>query len=78
MTIRRYEVWLQLWECVGFVVVVEQVDQSASLYSCSTQGHHICLLVKHQVSNTTPTVDTPTVKVESLAVEIFNIFAKGA
>ena len=27
-------------------VVVEKVDNSASLYSQSIQGHHICLLVK--------------------------------
>ncbi|XP_078574749.1 AP-3 complex subunit delta-1-like isoform X3 [Branchiostoma floridae x Branchiostoma japonicum] len=30
----------------GHFAIVEQIDQSASLYSCSTQGHHICLLVK--------------------------------
>jgi len=26
--------------------VVEQIDSSASLYSKTIQGHHICLLVK--------------------------------
>lgn len=34
--------------------VVEQVDNSASLYACSIQGHHLCALVKqlpdHSVS----------------------------
>lgn len=28
------------------VTVVERVDSCASLYSCSIQGHHVCLLVK--------------------------------
>ena len=31
--------------CLLFVVV-EKVDSSASLYSQSIQGHHMCLLVK--------------------------------
>lgn len=28
------------------LTVVEQVEKSASVYSKSMQGHHICLLVK--------------------------------
>jgi len=31
-------------------IVVEQLESSASLYSKSIQGHHICLLVKLLVS----------------------------
>ena len=38
------------------VVVVEQVDTSASLYARSVQNQHICLLVKHQVTNYALTV----------------------
>lgn len=30
--------------------VVEQVDQTASLYSRSIQGHHVCILMKSLVS----------------------------
>lgn len=32
------------------IVVVEQMDHTASLYARSTQGHHVCLLIKLQVS----------------------------
>ena len=31
------------------MVVVEQIDNSASLYGCSIAQHHVCLLVKAQV-----------------------------
>mgnify|MGYP001802696797 CR=1 FL=1 len=41
---------------VVVVVVVEQVDTSASLYARSVQNQHICLLVKHQVTNYALTV----------------------
>ena len=33
-------------DIVSDCVVVEQVENSASLYSKSVQGHHVCLLVK--------------------------------
>ena len=31
--------------------LVERIEQTASLYSCSIQGHHVCVLVKALVSN---------------------------
>jgi len=31
------------------MVVVEHIDNSASLYGCSIKQHHVCLLVKTQV-----------------------------
>ncbi|XP_068238241.1 AP-3 complex subunit delta-1 isoform X2 [Palaemon carinicauda] len=34
----------------GSLAVVESVDQTASLYGRSLRGHHVCLLVKYQVS----------------------------
>ncbi len=32
------------------MVVVEHIEDSASLYGCSIAQHHVCLLVKAQVS----------------------------
>lgn len=32
------------------LTLVEQVDQTASLYGHSLKGHHVCLLLKHNVS----------------------------
>ena len=31
------------------LVMVEQIEDSASLYGCSISGHHICFLIKAQV-----------------------------
>ena len=54
----RYHHTYILYLCVDVVVVVvvEQVDTSASLYARSVQNQHICLLVKHQVTNYALTV----------------------
>ncbi|XP_064098202.1 AP-3 complex subunit delta-1-like [Macrobrachium nipponense] len=42
---------LETISCDGSLAVVESVDQTASLYGRSLRGHHVCLLVKYQVSS---------------------------